>query len=234
VITLTGNATVTIEVGKTYTDQGTTALDNFDGDITSSIVEVSTVETSIVGVYTVTYNVTDANGNSAVEVTRTVSIVDTTAPVIALTGEPIVTIEVGKTYTEQGAIATDNYDTTLAVVVEGDTVDTAIVGIYTVTYNASDSNGNEAAEVTRTVTVKLVLDSTEINSVNIYPNPTTSEWNIESLTIINTVTLFNLLGQKVLEQTVNDTKVNIDASNLSTGVYILRVNKTIIKRVFKR
>jgi hypothetical protein len=83
VITLTGNATVTIEVGKTYTDQGTTALDNFDGDITSSIVEVSTVETSIVGVYTVTYNVTDANGNSAVEVTRTVSIVDTTAPVIA-------------------------------------------------------------------------------------------------------------------------------------------------------
>ena len=234
VITLTGNATVTIEVGKTYTDQGTTALDNFDGDITSSIVEVSTVETSIVGVYTVTYNVTDANGNSAVEVTRTVSIVDTTAPVIALTGEPIVTIEVGKTYTEQGAIATDNYDTTLAVVVEGDTVDTAIVGIYTVTYNASDSNGNEAAEVTRTVTVKLVLDSTEINSVNIYPNPTTSEWNIESLTIINTVTLFNLLGQKVLEQTVNDTKVNIDASNLSTGVYMLRVNKTIIKRVFKR
>ena len=51
--------------------QGATALDNFDGDITSSIVEVSTVDNPIVGTYTVTYNVTDANGNAAVEVTRT-------------------------------------------------------------------------------------------------------------------------------------------------------------------
>jgi predicted aspartyl protease len=120
------------------------------------------------------------------------------------------------------------------VVVGGETVDTAIVGTYTVTYNASDSNGNAAAEVTRNVTVNTEIVNTGINSVNIYPNPTTSEWTIESSSVINTVTLVNLLGQKVLEQTVNDTKVNIDASNLSAGVYTLIVNKTIIKRVIKR
>ena len=44
VITLLGDATVTIEVGSTYTDAGATATDNYDGDITSSIVTVSTVD----------------------------------------------------------------------------------------------------------------------------------------------------------------------------------------------
>ena len=163
-------------------------------------------------------------------------VIDTTAPEITLVGNEIETIEVGATYTEQGATATDNYDTTLTVVVGGDTVDTAIVGNYSVTYNVSDVSGNAATEVTRTVTVAEVLGlgSTEINSVSIYPNPTTSKWTIESSRVINTLTLFNLLGQKVLDQTVNCTKVNIDASNLKAGVYMLKINKTILKRVIKR
>ena len=163
-------------------------------------------------------------------------VIDTTAPEITLVGNEIETIEVGATYTEQGATATDNYDTTLTVVVGGDTVDTAIVGNYSVTYNVSDVSGNAATEVTRTVTVAEVLGlgSTEINSVSIYPNPTASKWTIESSRVINTLTLFNLLGQKVLDQTVNGTKVNIDASNLKAGVYMLKINKTILKRVIKR
>ena len=74
-ITLLGDAAVTIEVGGTYTDAGATASDNYDGDITSSIEQVSTVDTAIVDTYTVTYNVSDANGNAAVEVTRTVDVV---------------------------------------------------------------------------------------------------------------------------------------------------------------
>ncbi|MDG1384102.1 MAG: BspA family leucine-rich repeat surface protein [Flavobacteriaceae bacterium] len=234
-ITLVGNDIETIEVGATYTEQGATATDNYDPALTV-VVGGDAVNTAIVGTYTVTYNVSDSNGNSAEQVTRTVSVVDTTVPVITLTGQPTVTIEVGATYTEQGATATDNYDPTLTVVVGGETVNTAIVGTYTVTYNVSDSNGNTAAEVTRTVTVEetLGLDSNEINSVSIYPNPTASKWTIVSSRVINKITLFNLLGQKVLVQTVNDTKVNIDASNLKTGVYILKVNKTTIKRVIKK
>ena len=74
VITLTGDATVTIEVGATYTDAGATAQDNYDGDITSSIVTVNTVDTETVGTYTVTYDVSDANNNDAVQVIRTVNV----------------------------------------------------------------------------------------------------------------------------------------------------------------
>ena len=57
-----GEDPVTIEVGTTYTDAGATATDTYDGDITSSIVTVSTVNTAIVGVYSVTYNVSDTIG----------------------------------------------------------------------------------------------------------------------------------------------------------------------------
>ena len=155
VITLTGDATVTIEVGSTYTDAGATAQDNYDGDITSSIVTVSTVNTSIVGVYSVSYNVTDTNGNPAAEVTRTVNVVDTTIPVITLTGDATVTIEVGTTYTDSGATAQDNYDGDITDdIVTVSTVDTEAVGTYTVTYDVSDANNNDAVQVIRTVNVE--------------------------------------------------------------------------------
>ena len=37
VITLNGDAQITVEVGSTYTDLGATASDNYDGDIESLI-----------------------------------------------------------------------------------------------------------------------------------------------------------------------------------------------------
>ena len=155
VITLVGDAEITVEVGSTYTDLGATASDNYDGDISADIVTVNNVDTSVIGSYTVTYNVTDSSGNAASEVTRTVSVTDTTAPVITLVGDTQITVEVGTTYTDLGATASDNYDGDISadVVIGGDSVDTSTVGQYTVTYNVTDSSGNAATEVTRTVNV---------------------------------------------------------------------------------
>ena len=51
---------------------------------------------------------TDSSGNDATEVTRTVNVTDTTAPVITLVGDAQITVEVGSTYTEEGATASDN------------------------------------------------------------------------------------------------------------------------------
>ena len=154
VITLVGDAQITVEVGSTYTDLGATASDNYDGDITADIVTVNNVDTSVIGSYTVTYNVTDSSGNDATEVTRTVSVTDTTAPVITLVGDTQITVEVGSTYTDLGATASDNYDGVItADIVTVNNVDTSVIGSYTVTYNVTDSSGNAASEVTRTVNV---------------------------------------------------------------------------------
>ena len=156
VITLIGANPQTIEVGSSYVELGATALDNYDGDITGSIlIDASAVNTSLVGSYPVTYDVTDANGNTAVQVTRTVNVVDTTIPVITLVGANPQTIEVGSPYVESGATALDNYDgdITGSITIDTSAVNTAAVGSYTVTYDVSDSSGNAAVEVTRTVNV---------------------------------------------------------------------------------
>ena len=72
VITLIGRSTVDTVKESTYQDQGATAFDSVDGDITSSIVTVNPVNTANIGTYTVTYNVTNSGGVAATQVTRTV------------------------------------------------------------------------------------------------------------------------------------------------------------------
>ncbi len=77
VITLVGSPVVNITVGGTYTDAGATATDNIDGVITPNILTTFTpgaVDTSVAGIFTAHYNVTDAGGNNAVEVTRTINV----------------------------------------------------------------------------------------------------------------------------------------------------------------
>jgi hypothetical protein len=166
VIALTGDSTVTIELGDTYTDEGATATDE-SGNIT--VTSTSTVDTSVVGSYTVTYTATDSSGNEATAVVRTVNVVDTTAPVITITGDDTVTIELGDTYTDEGAAATDlSGDIT---VTSTSTVDTSVVGSYNVTYTATDSSGNEATAVVRTVivvdTIAPVITITGDNPVTV-------------------------------------------------------------------
>jgi len=73
-ITLAGNNPETIQLCKTYSDAGATADDKEDGDITSNIVTTSDVNISKVGTYTVTYPVTDSDGNT-VDENRSVNVV---------------------------------------------------------------------------------------------------------------------------------------------------------------
>ena len=75
IITLLGDATVTLLVGETYTDDGATASDIVDGDLTSQIVTVNPVDTSITATYIVTYDVSDSTGNQASQITRTVEVI---------------------------------------------------------------------------------------------------------------------------------------------------------------
>jgi hypothetical protein len=74
VITIRGQANVGVPAGSTYVDQGADAEDNIDGNISNQIVVTNNVNTSLVGAYTVTYNVTDFAGNDAQPVSRTVNV----------------------------------------------------------------------------------------------------------------------------------------------------------------
>ena len=76
VINLVGNPTILVEKGSVYIDQGATALDSHDGSLTDSMVTTSNVDTNTAAAYTIRYNVSDPSGNDAIEVVRTVIVVE--------------------------------------------------------------------------------------------------------------------------------------------------------------
>jgi hypothetical protein len=63
-----------VPANSNYVDSGATAEDNIDGDISASIVVTGSVNTAIVGSYTLTYSVIDFAGNEAAPATRTVTV----------------------------------------------------------------------------------------------------------------------------------------------------------------
>jgi hypothetical protein len=76
VITLLGDNPDTTYKGLSYVDAGATATDNLDGDITSKIVKIGSVDTSKVGTYIISYVVAD-NWGFTDSVSRTVVVLDT-------------------------------------------------------------------------------------------------------------------------------------------------------------
>ena len=159
VITLNGDELVTVEQGSSYVEAGATA----DGGET--VTTSGTVDESTIGEYTITYSATDSAGNTGTA-TRTVNVVDTTAPVITIIGDNPVTVEQGSSYVEAGAIA-DGGET----VTTSGTVDESTIGEYTITYSATDSAGNTGT-ATRTVNV---VDTTAPVITIIGDNPVTVE-----------------------------------------------------------
>jgi thiol-disulfide isomerase/thioredoxin len=68
VITLNGSSAITVNVGESYLDDGATAMDDTDGSLPVTVS--NPVDTSIPGVYDVTYTLTDSTGNSAAAIRK--------------------------------------------------------------------------------------------------------------------------------------------------------------------
>ena len=162
VIELDGPATITITVDGTYNEQGAVCDDDVDPDKPAT-VGGQTVDVDTAGTYTITYDCTDTSNNVADQVTRTVTVeaaTDNTPPVIELDGPATITITVGGTYNEQGAVCDDDVDPDKPATVGGQTVDVDTAGTYTITYDCTDTSNNVADQVTRTVTVEAATDNT--------------------------------------------------------------------------
>jgi len=82
VITLNGDAITTVEALSAYVDAGATATDLVDGEV--DVTSTSSVDTSALGIYTVTYSAADLSGNMSTE-TRAVVVEDATSPTGTLT-----------------------------------------------------------------------------------------------------------------------------------------------------
>ena len=69
-LTIVGKIEQAIEVGQLYVELGASAVDSFEGVLTSVVETSGSVNESVPGVYIITYNVADSSGNNATSVTR--------------------------------------------------------------------------------------------------------------------------------------------------------------------
>ena len=155
-IILRGTTTISSKVGTVYIDAGATALDNIDGDISPNIVlGGETVDINTVGSYTITYNVTDAATNAALEATRTVNVINDKIVTLAVSET---TIAENESFTVSASIssahATDIFIDLTNIgdaKYSSDFTSNTEVRIQTVAGGSSDSNNNQTLRYPRGV-----------------------------------------------------------------------------------
>ncbi len=156
-ITVLGSdETIELTAADTYAEPGATVEDNdpaYSEDVT---VAGNTPDTSVIRVYTVTYNApADAAGNEPDQQSITITVSDTTPPTFDVDGHTTnyaTTVPFAGTYT-QGIIANESDISGIASgTVGGKSVNVHVSAEYAVTYTVTDNNG-QAATITETVTV---------------------------------------------------------------------------------
>ncbi|HBP27398.1 TPA: hypothetical protein DD445_01220, partial [Candidatus Nomurabacteria bacterium] len=112
---------------------------------------------------------------------------DINTPITTLNGESVVSLDLGATYNELGALAIDEIEGEIAVVISGD-VDTSIAGIYTITYSATNSSGGTSST---TRTVRVGDEDIPIIITNTEPQPEADQplEEIQESTITETTTV---------------------------------------------
>ena len=90
-------------------------------------------------------------------------------------------------------------------------------------------------EFTDTRDLLLSIDKNNLENFKVYPNPTSNKLNLNSNKTIKKVSLFNIVGEKILSFNSNQKQINI--SNLSKGIYILRIqfedHKSAVRKIIK-
>jgi uncharacterized repeat protein (TIGR01451 family) len=158
-ITVNGANPMTVECHTGFTDPGATAHDACAGNFAATAS--GAVDPNTVGQYVITYNATDPSGHAAAPATRTVNVVDTTAPTV--TPPPNVSVNTGPGAASCGTVVSN---ATLGTATAADSCAGALsvtrtgvpsgnffpVGTTTLTYSANDGHGN-IGTATQTVVV---------------------------------------------------------------------------------
>lgn len=230
-ITVYLDANGQVNVTASDIDNGTT--DDFS--TTNNLVlalDITSFYCSDIGANTVVFTATDENGNSD-STTATVTVLDNIVPSVTTVDIMLdLGLNTNITITPQDILgaATDNC-TISTMTLDQDTFTT--VGTYTVTLTVTDTSNNQTM-VTAIVTVEDTMNTEDntLETLKIYPNPTTNMVTVSGIKAIEKLELYTLQGQKVGSSTTNQ----INTNQLIPGVYILKVinnEKMISSKIIK-
>jgi Peptidase C10 family. len=104
----------------------------------------------------------------------------------------------------------------------------------TAKYASCESQPAMTTDMTKDYVIVTVTDVQAFSEegVSVYPNPANTNFFIEGENL-QKVTVYNMVGQVVVEKDCESNNVSIDASNLKSGVYLIRLDteEGIISRV---
>ncbi len=238
VITLNDPISMDLEHNATYVDPGYSAIDNVDGNITSSVVVSGEVNFTALTTYFLNYDVSDVAGNAAQTITRIVNVVDTTPPVIAV--PPNAVFEATGVLTRLNsndygnAAVTDNYDQSITVANNATSI--FPLGNTTINWTATDDAGN-SANATQTITIQdttapaiTIPDDVTVEATGIitslgvadYGTATATDLADANPTITNDAPTSFPLGDTVITWTATD-----GTGNSATATQTVTVRDTV-------
>jgi hypothetical protein len=88
----------------------------------------------------------------------------------------------------------------------------------------NDDNGTSAGHVRVFENTTLSTVEFENNPISFYPNPVKDFVHFNSNKNIETISIYNLVGQEVLTKLINSDDFSIDISSLSNGTYFVKLN----------
>ena len=181
---------------------------------------------------TTTYTFTPTTGVCATTATMTITVNITPAPTgaatqsiasnltiasISVTGTAIVWYASG----ENAASGTNPLSNTTA--------------LSNTTYYATQTIDGCASTLSLAVTVTTTLANVEFESVkfNYYPNPIIDQLYITADKEINSIEVYNLIGQKLISLNPNVSQISIDFLNLPKAVYLVKLNANGVSKDIK-
>ena len=92
-----------------------------------------------------------------------------------------------------------------------------------VTSNCGEGETATSDAVTFTTEDIASIGDFDFGSLEVFPNPVSTDLYLSATKVIEEVQVYNVLGQLVMTQKFNDVEITLDVSSLSTATYLLKV-----------
>ncbi len=109
------------------------------------------------------------------------------------------------------------------------------LGLHVFNIRVKDNTGQWGPVFRNVISVQTTLETADLNMKNlvVYPNPVKDVLNVSFDTAINSIAIYNMMGQLVMAKLLNSNEAAIDVSQLASGTYFVKVEADAKSKTLK-